>query len=70
MKYRAVIKLSKRPKTVTKLRKMTAKFDIPRVKSVFKVPKEIITKLKILESIKGSYFLNNLIKTSKGEYFS
>ena len=70
MKYKTVFKLNKRPKVVVRLKKNSFKLNIPKTKAVFKVPKEIITKLKVLESVEGSYFSDSLVKTLKGEYFS
>ena len=69
MKYKAAIKL-KQPKAVVQIKKHLQRTRLKKVRSVFKVAKEIITKLKILEEIKGSYFSDNPIKTLKGEYFS
>jgi len=70
MKYKAVLKLNKRPKVVIRLKKNSFKCNIPKTKAIFKVPKEIVTKLQVLEELEGSYFSDSLVKTLKGEYFS
>lgn len=69
MKYKATIKL-KQVKAVVQLKRKTFAAKVSKKKSVFKVPREIIVKLKILEELEGSYFSDNLVKTLKGEYFS
>jgi len=69
MKYKTIIKL-KKPKTVIKLKLNFLESRMKKVKTSFKIPKEIITKLKILEKIEGNYFSDSLIKTIRGEYFN
>jgi len=71
MKYKVVIKLKKRPKAVIRLKKkIKPEAKVKKTKSIIKIPKEIITKLKVIEKINGSYFAENLIKTLSGGYFS
>ena len=68
MKYKAIAQV-KRNKVITKLKRNFSECKIKKLKTSLKIPKEIITKLQILEEIKGSYFTDSLVKTLKGEYF-
>ena len=68
MKYKAIAQI-KRNKVITKLKRNFSECKIKKLKISLKIPKEIITKLQILEKIEGSYFTDSLVKTLKGEYF-
>ena len=69
MKYKTTIK-TKKKKIIVRLKKNFLEYITKKTKSIFKIPKEIVTKLKIIEEIDGSYFSGDLVKTLNGKYFS